>query len=329
MSENSRSQFSKIGILCNPMAGRVKNKATEIESQSQSISAAVYREARIPTEFEKVLKEFAALEIDLLVIIAGDGTIHAVLSQIFNGQLFASVPVLSFIPAGTTNMTALDNRMKGKPETVLARLIQQLKDEHHANTTMRPLVRVQNGASTGQYGFFFGTGIIADAVAYFQDNIKKTGLTGERASAIVFIRYLMILIFKRRQPKQSKISIYSDGLEFKQGSCLVLLISSLDRLLFGMKPYWGTEDAALHMTLVNDPPRRLWRSLLKLLTGGGHKLLETDGYTSHNISKVCIQMSGKYVIDGEIYSVSTDTNEIQINSDISVSILSVEESVCA
>ena len=327
MSVISPSRFTKIGVLCNPLAGRVKDKAREIQSQSESFSAVVYREARIPEEFESVIQEFAALKIELLVIIAGDGTIHAVLSQIFNASLFASIPVLSFIPAGTTNMTALDNKMKGKPATVLARLIEQLKKGEPSQIETRPIVKIQNGEIADQYGFFFGAGIIADAVAYFQDNIKKTGLTGERASAIVFARYLLMLVFKRRQTRQGEINIYSQGEEIKQGTCLVLLVTSLHRLLFGMKPYWGAEHAALHMTLVNDPPRKLWRSLYRLLSGRGHNLSEADGYISKNIDKVSIRMNGNYIIDGEIYSVSNDAGQIEVSSDTSVSILSIEESV--
>ncbi len=69
------------------------------------------------------------------------------------------------------------------------------------------------------------------------------------------------------------------------------------------------------MTLVSEPPRRLWRSLFALLNGKGHQLSEEDGYSSHNVNKVSIKMKGKYVIDGEIYSVSPDAMGIEVSDD--------------
>ena len=57
-------------------------------------------------------------------------------------------------------------------------------------------------------------------------------------------------------------------------SCIVepiafLFASTLDRLLFGMRPYWGREEEPLHITFVRQKPKHPLRSLWALLSGRG------------------------------------------------------------
>ena len=109
------AKLNKIGILSNPLSGRVKNDVTAIQDLSKSIPEGIYREASNQAEFKTVLEEFSNNKIEVLVIIGGDGTIHAVLSYLFSRKIFSSLPMLAIVPAGTTNMTAKDFKISGKP----------------------------------------------------------------------------------------------------------------------------------------------------------------------------------------------------------------------
>ena len=327
MSTRVRHQFEKPGVICNPHSGRARTRLNEIRNLGRKIPGSVYGEAKNQEEFEAVTREFAEAGVDLLVIIAGDGSIHGLLTTMLNSKLFASLPVLALIPAGTTNMTALDFKMAGKPDVVLERLVSALEQSRHFSTLSRPMVRVTHHDTTSRFGFFFGCGLIADAVGYFQEHIKKTGLTGEGASAIVFIRFLFLLMFRSGQLGEADklMALQSEQLQRPRQVYMLLLVTSLQRLLFGMKPYWGENDAPLHFTVLDEKPRRLWISLFNLLCGKLKTTAETDGYYSHNTNSLLLHIQGNYVIDGEIYAAPVDGSGLSISASAPVKILDMEQ----
>ena len=46
------------------------------------------------------------------------------------------------------------------------------------------------------------------------------------------------------------MSIIEKDIELHRGAFAFLFTSTLDRLLFGMRPYWGQEQEPLHVTFV-------------------------------------------------------------------------------
>ena len=324
MSVNSTTNKKNIGVLCNPLSGRLKGRTTLVQQYVAEIPVAIYREAANKEEFESVLKEFSSCEVELLVVIAGDGTIQAVLSCLFGQQMFATVPRLAIIPAGTTNMTAKDFKISGRPNKVMKQLVQDFKQGKQSNYITRRVLRVQNGNKLPEYGMFFGTGIIVSGVKYFSTRIRGTGLTGEKASALVFLRFLFSLLkgHSKLAPKGTKTTICIDEEDSRDEICLTIFATSMNRLLFGLRPYWGMEEKPVHVTMVRQSPYSLWRYVWPLLFGRGNRLSEEDGYRSMNLSSLRLGMNADYVIDGEIYSADVAYGELQITANDSISVIS-------
>ncbi len=319
------AKVNTIGILSNPLSGRVKKDISRIREISASITGGIYREASNQLQFEAVLEEFGRKNINVLVIIAGDGTVHGILSLIFNQHVFQSLPVMAIVPAGTTNMTAKDFKMSGKPTKVLLKLKHILTGLPPYSCFAHPVLCIKNGDELPQYGMFFGAAIIAEGVEYFQKRVRGLGITGERASGIVLLRYLFSLMFCRHEDtrKDSGISA-EDGMEtYDDENYMAIFATCLNRLLLGMRPYWGREQHPIHVTLVKKGPIKLWRSILPLMMGRGAGLSKTDGYISQNLSELNLKIKGAYVIDGEIYIADQNKSIIQITMNKSISIIDV------
>ncbi len=166
------------------------------------------------------------------------------------------------------------------------------------------------------YGMFFGVGLIARAVIFSQSKIKQLGITGEIYSGLITVGYLIGLIFGRRHGAWApvRMSIIERNIELHHGTYAFLFASTLDRLLFGMRPYWGQEEEPLHITFVRQKPKRPLRSLLALLSGRGDSLKEQDGYHSCNTRALELLIDDDYIVDGESYRASSENGPLRITA---------------
>ncbi|MGH8685894.1 MAG: diacylglycerol kinase family protein, partial [Nitrosospira sp.] len=97
-----------IGFLFNPLSGRIRKRKDAIRRALAEIPGAICSEVTNAPEIKASVDAFVQADIDLLVIVGGDGTVQGVLCHLFATQPLARWPVLTVIPGGTTNMTALD-----------------------------------------------------------------------------------------------------------------------------------------------------------------------------------------------------------------------------
>lgn len=305
-----------VGLLCNPLSGHNRKHLDAVRRAAAMFSGGLYREASTVPEINAALDHFAVENIGLLVVIGGDGTVQASLKHIFGSASFSKPPLLTIIPAGTTNMTAADLGIRGKPARLLALLNQRLQQAVPAATTQRPLLRIdQQGADT-LFGMFFATGIIAAGVKSFKPQVQAMKINGELASGLVLIRYLAGLLIGQTHEALTPVQLIiqeDDGMA-REERCLFLFASTLDHLFLGMRPYWGDEESPIHVTLVQQSPQHLWRSLPALLTGRGSKLKRADGYQSRNLRTLELHMDGDFVVDGELYQANSQRGPVRITT---------------
>ena len=259
------------------------------------------REVSTFSGIDAALQSFAAEQIDLLVVIGGDGTVQMVLTCLFESKPFAALPVLAVIPAGTTNMTALDLGVHGSPIRALRRLQRWLQKPVAPRLVKRRAVHIRQSGCPDIYGMFFGAGAITGGVRYSQNRKRMSGIIGELATGIAVLRFLFDMLIGRTSPIITPVKIRllgRDG-DGQDRSCLFLLGSTLERLLLGMRPYWGEEDAPLHVTWVSESPTRFWRSLPLLVAGRGKRITAHDDYYSSNVRILEVIMDDYFIVDGE------------------------------
>ena len=83
---------------------------------------------------------------------------------------------------------------------------------------------------------------------------------------------------------------------------LLLFASTLERFFLGMRPYWGSEQGALRLTLIENRPERLLRAFPGIVRGRPNRFVtEAAGYHSHNAQEIRLLLDGRFSLDGELY----------------------------
>ena len=302
------------GLLLNPRAGRVRGRLEAYRRLGRDLAGAHCREAVTPAEITAALDQLT--DVDLLVVAGGDGTLQAVLSHFEAAG--GAPPVLFALPAGTTNMSARDLGVAGRPERLLRGLATRLaRPGAELAVHRRRALRMDLCGAAPVAGMFLGAGVIASGVEYFRERVRRLGVTGEKASALAALRVLLPLLAGRRDGPIGPVGMelrFDDGTH-RRSENLLLLVTALDRLLFGSRPYWSPGPGALHCTAVEHAPRALLRALPRLHRGSpGRVLTEANGYHSWNVDHLDIHLNGGIVVDGEVYAASRALGPVRVSA---------------
>ncbi|MBV6449263.1 diacylglycerol kinase family protein [Nitrosomonas sp.] len=301
------SGAAKTGCLLNPKGGQVRKRIGTIRQALQQIPGILVCEGNDADTFKSAIDALLQADIDLLVIVAGDGTTHAIFGHLFAARAPEDWPLILIVPGGTTNMTPLDLGMQGKPKSIIHRLHTYLLNPSVPKLVQRPVLRIEQDGMSPIYGMFFAVGLVARGVKFSRSPVKQIGITGGIFTFLImlrsFIGMLANMILGHQQSDWAPVSMTlteASG-RIHRGTYLFALVSALDCLLLNIRPYWGKEPAPLHVTLVDQQHKRLWRSLWPILSGGGAVLQEKDGYYSHNTASLTLHMDDEYIVDGELY----------------------------
>lgn len=234
---------------------------------------------------------------DLIALFGGDGTMQMTLSQILRGLPIADLPPVAVLPFGTTNMNAKAlNQRRGRKACVAS--LETVIRSGSLPIEPRPLVRVDDGKRP-EYGFFFGLGVIAQVVERWNQERKPGALANQLRSFWAMISGLRSV--------SSATSLQIDG---EPSSVYGLLGSTLDRLLFGSRPYWGNgRPGDLRLTWVDADAPELFRHAPDLLRGKA-RMAAIPGYHSRIADQVELSFEGPYILDGEIFHSSGSSVKI-------------------
>ncbi len=260
----------------------------------------------------QALAGFAQERVEMIAINGGDGTVDAVLTEMIAGGKFQSPPLIAILPGGTTNMTAKDIGLPGRLHRSLKRLAHLSAGPRHAVTCKKSHlieVRRQPGAPP-LYGFFFGTAAIANGVLLSRRYLDRPKFHAGLGIAATIGAALFNILAGGKKTCQGDgqelfqgetIQVSPDGADHGRQLYLLNLVTTLDRLLFRSKPYWGAEAGALRYMAVRHPPARLLRALYPVFYGGKTRRFPSTDYHSCNAKTIAFQMRGSFVLDGEIY----------------------------
>lgn len=296
----------RLGVISNPLSGSNKRRGlSAVRRFLAERPGILHREARSAAEVAAVLRDFACADVNLIAVNSGDGTVQAVLTSLFAEQLFRPLPLLALLCGGTTNMTSKDLGLTGSRIGALRRLIAWA---HHGDgdavILRRAVLKVENSSHPGPlYGMFLGAGCIYQGIQFFHSRVHRLGLSGDPAHLLIFARFLLGLA-RREDALVAPVSaaIRADRADIAEGDYLLMLISTLDRLILGLRPFWGQGDNPLHFTTVSAGFRHLFRALPALAKGHGNRYAGPEnGYVSVNAREIRLNMNGGFAIDGELF----------------------------
>ena len=306
----------RVGVVSNPKSGGNQKGLGAVRNILNRHPNTLHREAQTLADTVAVLEEFERNEIDLMVINGGDGTIQNVLTAMFFCKPFSRMPLLALLHAGTDSSIAKDAGIKGSRDHGLNKLMNWVDTREGTwEIARRPIMKVEiSSYPQPMYSMIFGAAIIYQAIEFCHQNIYTRGLHGRLATGLTLARYMLGVIRKdRKYRKAAPMSIYLDQRSCMKDNFLLVLITTVERLLFGLRPFWGTENAPLHVTLIQGRSERLLRVLSSLACGQASSYRTPEnGYFSYNASEVRLQVAGGFTLDGELHLPASSNENIII-----------------
>jgi diacylglycerol kinase (ATP) len=295
----------RIGVLINPLSGGNLSGLGEIRSLIHAYPEVIHCDVQTPQDVVAVLRDFARREVELLAVNGGDGTVQAVLTALYHDQPFENQPLLAVLQSGTTSMTARDVGFTGSRLKSLKKLFNWVAaGDGSPQVIQRPVLQVTAPGHQTLYGMFFGTAAIYQGIQYFHRNVNTKGLRGAIGPGLTIRRVLWSAARRRSDFIPAvPITVTFDDHPPQQFDALVVLVSALERLFLGIRPYWGRESGPLRYTAVRARPQRLLRALPSILRGrGGPHGTPANGFNSHNAHAIRLNLDHGFTLDGQLYT---------------------------
>jgi len=213
-------------------------------------------------------------------------------------------------------MTHQDLGLPGPGVDALGRLLNWLHHgEGEAMIRRRSILRVQTASCAHPlYGLFFGAAGIFKGIQFFHSRIHRMGLSGDPAHLLILGRFLWALA--QRQDAlvaPARVAICADPCGAVSQDVLLLLVTTLERLILGLRPFWGPGVGPLRLTVVGARPRRLLRALPSLVHGrDSFWATPANGYLSCRTRDIRLDMQGGFALDGELFSTDPSSRSVHI-----------------
>jgi hypothetical protein len=301
MASAGNSAMTAIGVISNPYSHRNLRDLAAVREAVAQDSTVAHVELEHMSALPTALADFARRGIEQVVVNGGDGTVQGVMTALLNSHDFARTPDLALLPAGRTNLIAHDLGLKGRPVDGLTRLITgaPLTAMDHPVLTLHP-----GGGAAALHGMFFGTAAFYRGTMLARAKYHPRGATGRAVVGLSLASSLLRALIRRGGEdgiyRGDDMTLAIDDGAGRGGSFLLVMATTLDRLLLGVRPFWGHGPGALRLTTIDFPPARLARALVPMLRGRPRPWMEAAGYRSRCANRVTIRGDCPMILDGQI-----------------------------
>ena len=296
---------SPVGLISNPASGHNRDQFERIHSRIARCTAIHHIVTHSEAEVGPALAELAKRQIGTLAINGGDGTAANILGEMLESGLFATPPLIVLLPGGTANMNAGDIGVSGSLWQATERFCRWCESERQTAGLLaqRALMRVLlEGEQKPHYGMFLGGGAVIQGTEYAHAEVHARGLRDDFSLALTTLRTVWGLV--RNDPDFNRhvtIKLTLDEGETATHDSLILVISTLHRLAFGMRPFWGNGTGRVRVTLFEQGCSRFIRTFISIIRGRPNRhAVPESGYISHNADRIRLHLDGKLNLDGEI-----------------------------
>ena len=294
-----------VGLISNPASGHNRDQFERIHARVAQCSTIRHLVTHSKADVGSALAELARLQVAVLAMNGGDGTAANILGEMLESGLFPTPPLIVLLPGGTANMNAGDVGVSGSLWKATERFCQWCERGRATDgpRVQRALMRVVvEGEEKPHYGMFLGGGAIIQGTEYAHAEVHSRGLRDDFSMALTTLRTVWGVL--RKDPAFNRhvtIALRLDEGEARTHDTLILAISTLQRLAFGMRPFWGTGAGKVRITLFEQSCNRFARTFISIIRGRpSRNAVPESGYISHNADTIRLHLDGKLNLDGEI-----------------------------
>ncbi len=300
--------MTAVALISNPRSTRNGKLLPEIRKFVANTPSLFHVELHDVSEIQDALRLIAQVSPKLLVINGGDGTVQAVLTSLYHDKAFGdSPPPVAILPNGKTNLIANDLGVSGPPMRVLARLVQLAASnmiERH--TVKRALISLEDGRRRRPVlGMFLGGAGLKNSILFCRHKIYPLGLPNGISHVLTYMAFawsIMIGSASRYAPVHTdSLRITMKKSDSVEGKFTVLMVTTLDSLMLGMKPAANDVIGGLKMLCMEEKRSTVFKAL-------GNALLRRLGHTPldglHMRQTDEIRLDGNrpsVILDGELF----------------------------
>lgn len=304
--------MTRIGIIENPRSQQNQKEFGQLAMAARNASIKSYASLENFEDLGSILKDFANEGVDLLVLSGGDGTVQATLTELTLQQPFEHLPRIAIMARGMTNMTAADIGLLGKGIKGFERLLKVVEgDTLPRKLVRRHLLKLENLKDhSPQVGMFFGCAAITRAIESCRSTVHPLKAEAEVASGITLAKLLWQWLTTGHDDegvlRGDRISIAIDGEELSEKDYLLILATTLDRLVLKSRPFWNDTGGDFRLTSIGYPPQKLVRNAWRVLYGGRERRLDPAHFFSCGAKQVALKMDCPFTLDGELFDPHPD-----------------------
>jgi hypothetical protein len=282
------------GLIHNPRSRR--NRRLAVRLPSGLLSASPTNDSELMAS----LREFAHREVDLLMISGGDGTLRDIVTALPRAYGDVPLPAIALIAAGNSNLVACDVGACPSQREGLSRLTESAANGHWRRDVLRHAIAIDRGADHPILGFFMGAAALTRATQYNHDHVTSGG--GFAVALTIGVALSRAVRGVGDWALGDWMSLSVDGAAPRDGQRFLFLASTLQSLMLGLWPFWGSSGPIRYLD-VDAPPHHLGRSLIPLWRGKPTpEMLETSYHSSGAHSDLLITMDAPLTIDGEAFT---------------------------
>jgi hypothetical protein len=303
-----------VGMINNPRSHGHGRRGAEADDMAAREAGVVVVEPDTRAALLDALRMFAELDVRLVVVRGGDGTLRDVLTALpfaYGGN----PPELALLPSGNTNLAARALRLGGLERNALHRLLAAVRGEPGAPALRRvdcPVLEVRWPAEARRRpvrGLLLGAAAFSDGKKLADGAVHGRGIHNGLAVALtVAVSVLMSLFGRGPSVRGEPMTLQPDG-QTLSGAAerqFLLLVTALPRLMLGLWPFWGEGKGALSWLTVSAPTRKLWAMLPLALLRRARRLLRSHGIRSARADRIRLRLSEPFVLDGDFFEPGPD-----------------------
>ncbi len=305
--------MARVALLSNPQSTGNKLMLPQLRSYCAEHADIFHFEVDEITQIPEALIMISRVGPKVLVINGGDGTVHATLTELHNGQYFdGTPPPVAALPNGRTNLIAFNLGAHGDALATLERIVELAKGDLDDHVIARELIELSDGEENKRpvLGMFLGGAGLAETILYCREKIYPLGLPNRLSHAIAALATLFSTLFRTpggllpRRAKPVRVSLLKNGTV--QGAFSLLMVTTLEKLLFGGRALPAGKSGRMQFMAVDQGPLALLKmAALSLVSKlGQHKIGGTyveQGDIIRIDSEQC-----NVILDGEVFEANAE-----------------------
>lgn len=293
-------------LIVNPLSFRasIKDLAKRAAAVGHAYGADVVS-ATLPAQLECEIDRQIACGQDKVFVLAGDGTVHAIVDHLAGKPAGTRLPRLLVLGGGRSNLIAADLGGSGR---LLAKLESALGRARRGETfrvELRDTLRIEQSPAPARHGFFVAAGLI-DTLIREAHRHRESGegalREGHLSTAWFLLKLAVRTLFGRGTLEVPLLRVTSPGRPGLREPARVLVASTLEHREGWLNPYAPRGEGPLRFTAVGESAP-FWRRLPRILTGRYSASMTTErGYLSGRGERLEVLGLPGYTLDGEKFA---------------------------